>query len=128
MGFLQKADAQEQAVDQELRRLGALTADGSWAMVDASNGKTGFGQFGPQDPNMFPTTFYEVFIDSHGGVGGGSHGRSNSGGNTSNGIQAHFFSEPGTPINQLYGVWGNVTMGRNRGFAYDNDLVSTPRT
>ena len=38
-------------------------------------------------------------------------------------VSAHFFSEPGMPINQIYGVWGNLTMGRNRGFAYANDYV-----
>ena len=64
-------------------------------------------RYGPQDPNTFPTTFYEVHIDAVG-------------------IAAHYFVEPGMPINQLYGVWGNLTMGRNRGWGHSNDYLFEP--
>lgn len=53
-------------------------------------------QAGPQDSNLFPTTFYEVYIDS-------------------DIITAHYFSEPGCPHSQVYGVFGNWSIGRNRG-------------
>eukprot|EP01047_Picozoa_sp_COSAG01_P017707 COSAG01_NODE_942_length_12551_cov_47.129216_16_plen_129_part_00 len=45
-----------------------------------------FAHYGPQDPNSFPTTFLEVFIDSE-----------------EAGIFAHYWNEPGSPINQIYG-------------------------
>ena len=62
---------------------------------------------GPQDPMTFPTTFYEVFIDS-------------------GPIQAHFFTEPGCPQNQIYGTFGNWTAGRNRGYLPANDYLYEP--
>ena len=43
-----------------LQALGAITLDGSWAIVDGSNAGRAFGQYGPQDPNNFPSQFYEV--------------------------------------------------------------------
>lgn len=42
------------------------------------------------------------------------------------GIEAHWFCEPGLPINQLYGVFGNLTIGRNRGYRQSNDYLLEP--
>ena len=103
------AEAHE-LVENQLRELSAASFDGSWAIVDASASTaehpSAFASFGPQDPNTFPATFYEVFIDS----------------DEAN-IQAHYWNEPGSPINQIYGIWGNVTAGRNRGHGYGNDYL-----
>jgi acyl-homoserine lactone acylase PvdQ len=62
-----RAVEEDELIESQLRNLSAASFDGSWALVDgtstSSSGST-FAQFGPQDPNSFPTTFYEVFIDS----------------------------------------------------------------
>ena len=105
-----RALAEHELIEGQLRNLSAASFDGSWALVDATSAGSTWAQFGPQDPNTFPTTFYEVFIDSE-----------------EAGIFAHYWNEPGSPINQIYGIFGNVTAGRNRGFGYDNDLlIETP--
>jgi len=105
--FIRDAKGRMEDIEAHLLDLGAVSADGSWAIVDGSQDGESFGQYGPQDPNLFPTTFYEMFVDTKD-------------------ASAHFFSEPGMPINQIYGAWGNLTMGRNRGFAYANDYLVEP--
>ena len=62
--FILDAKAGMDRVESHLRGLGAISADGSWAIVDGSQQGESFGQYGPQDPNTFPTTFYEMFIDT----------------------------------------------------------------
>jgi hypothetical protein len=64
LDFIRDAKARMDHVDSHLRDLGAVSADGSWAIVDGSQEGESFGQYGPQDPNTFPTTFYEVFLDT----------------------------------------------------------------
>lgn len=88
-------------VERHLLRLGAVAHDGSWAAVmqgapDEHGTSQWYAQFGPQDANQFPTTFYEAFIDTKD-------------------VQAHFWSEPGMPLNQIYFLSAAMAAGRTRG-------------
>ena len=95
------------SVEKHLHDMGAVNVDGSWAAVSRSDNGKSYTEFGPQDDNNFPTTFYEVYVDSQL-------------------FSAHWFTEPGMPMNQLYGVVGNFSFGRNRGYAFANDYLTEP--
>lgn len=91
-------------VARHLEAMGAVSHDGSWAIVTKGAFNTTMAQFGPQDDNFFPTTFYEAFMDV-------------------DGVSVHYFSEVGMPLNQFYFLNRDFVLGRNRGYGYCNDYL-----